>query len=73
MVPPTGNQRIFYQYVRDAILFRRPAPVPQRDAIAVMAFLDASFESEAESRTLPLLLIEGGACGMGVIWFVSLR
>jgi predicted dehydrogenase len=59
MVSPVGNQRIFYECVRDAILFGKPAPISLRDAIAVMAILEASFQSEVEGRTLPIPLTEG--------------
>jgi predicted dehydrogenase len=59
IVSPVGNQRTFYECVRDAILFGKPAPVSLRDAIAVMAILEASFQSEIEGRTLPIPLTEG--------------
>jgi hypothetical protein len=49
----------FYECVRDAILFGKPAPISLRDAIAVMAILEASFQSEVEGRTLPIPLTEG--------------
>ena len=50
--------RIFYERVRDAILFRQPAPVSLRDATTVKAILETSFQSEAEGRILPIPLTE---------------
>ena len=55
---PTGNQLLFYAAVRDAILLGTPPPVSQRDAIAVMAILEASFQSANEKRTLPIPLTD---------------
>jgi predicted dehydrogenase len=53
---PTGNQRMYYIGIRDAILHGQPPPVPLRDAIAVMAILETSFESGALGRVLELPL-----------------
>jgi predicted dehydrogenase len=59
MFSPAGNQRLFYVSVRDAILCGKPTPVSLRDAIAVMAILEASFQSGVEGRVLPIPLTEG--------------
>jgi predicted dehydrogenase len=56
MASPTGSQRLFYISLRDAILSGKPVPVSPRDAIAVMAILEASIQSGAEDRTLPIPL-----------------
>ena len=37
---PVGNQRMFYVGIRDAILGEQPAPIPAKDAVAVMAILE---------------------------------
>jgi predicted dehydrogenase len=58
MASPTGNQRLFYISLRDAILCGKPLPVSPRDAITVMAILEASIQSGAEARTLPIPLNE---------------
>jgi len=58
MASPTGSQRLFYVSLRDAILCGKPLPVSPRDAIAVMAILEASIQSGAEARTLPIPLNE---------------
>lgn len=47
---PAGNQRMYYVGVRDAILEDQPPPIPARDAIAVMAILEASFESGSRGQ-----------------------
>ncbi len=56
MQAPVGNQREFYIGMRDAVVCAGPAPVPAKDAVAVMAVLEASFESGAKSQVLPIPL-----------------
>jgi predicted dehydrogenase len=55
---PTGNQRLFYVALRDSILYGKPLPVSLRDAIAVMAILETSFQSSVEGKTLQIPLSE---------------
>jgi predicted dehydrogenase len=56
---PAGNQRMYYVGVRDAILEDQPPPIPARDAIAVMAILEASFESGSRGQVQPIPLNPG--------------
>ena len=56
---PPGNERLFYAAVRDAILHGTPPPIPARDAVAVMAILETSFQSGAEGKVLLLPLTPG--------------
>jgi predicted dehydrogenase len=56
---PVGNQSLYYAGIRDAILGGQPAPIPAKDAVAVMAILETSFESGARGRVLPLPLTPG--------------
>lgn len=53
---PRGDQRQYYLGIRDAILAQRPASISARDAVAVMAILETSFESGARGEVLPLPL-----------------
>ena len=53
---PVGDQRPYYAGVRDAILQGRPAPISGEHGVAVMAILEASFESGAKGQTLPVPL-----------------
>ena len=53
---PAGNQREYYVGIRDAILGRRPVPVPLKYAIAGMAILETSFESGVRGQKLPIPL-----------------
>jgi predicted dehydrogenase len=53
---PKGGQLTYYMEIRDAILRKQPASIPARDAVAVMAILETSFESGARGQTLPLPL-----------------
>ena len=53
---PVGDQRPYYAGVRDAILEGRPAPISGEHGVAVMAILEASFESGREGKTLPIPL-----------------
>jgi predicted dehydrogenase len=53
---PVGDQRPYYAGVREAILEGRPAPISGEHGVAVMAVLEASFESSACGRTLPIPL-----------------
>ena len=53
---PAGCGQLYYAGVRDAILNDQPAPIPAKDAVAVMAVLEASFESGKQGRTLPIPL-----------------
>jgi len=54
-VPP-GDQRLFFAAVRDAILHGTPPPVTPREAVAVMAILETSFQSGASGEVLPIPL-----------------
>jgi predicted dehydrogenase len=53
---PVGDQRPYYAGVRDAILEGRPAPISGEHGAAVMAILEASFESGVRGQTLPIPL-----------------
>jgi predicted dehydrogenase len=55
---PSGNQRMYYVGIRDAILKQQPAPVSSTDSLAVMAILETSFKSGAEGKVLSLPLTE---------------
>jgi predicted dehydrogenase len=55
---PAGDQRGYYAGVRDAILSGQPAPISGEHGVAVMAILEASFQSGAEGRVLPIPLTE---------------
>ena len=56
MAAPRGNQREYYVDIRDAIRDGRPPLITSKDAVAVMAVLETSFQSGAEGRVLPLPL-----------------
>ena len=51
---PGGNQRDFYVAIREALRGRGPNPVPARQAVAVMAVLETTFESARRGLTLPV-------------------
>jgi len=51
---PVGDESLFYSEVRDALLGKGQNPVPPIQALAVMAVLERSFESEAKGQTLAL-------------------
>lgn len=53
---PRGDQRGFYAAMRDAVRGEGAPPVSVRDAVAVMAVLEASFASGAQGRVLPVAL-----------------
>jgi predicted dehydrogenase len=53
---PVGDQRAYYEGVRDAILAGTPAPITGEHGVAVMAVLEATFASSAEGRTMPIAL-----------------
>ena len=53
---PVGDQRPYYAGVRDAILEGRPAPISGEHGVAVMAVLEASFESGKRGQVLPIPL-----------------
>ncbi len=53
---PVGDQRPYYAGVRNAILERRPAPISGEHGVAVMAVLEASFESGRLGQVLPIPL-----------------
>lgn len=55
---PRGDQRQFYAAMRDAIRGEGAPPVSVRDAVAVMAVLEASFASGKQGRVLPLQLTD---------------
>lgn len=55
---PAGRQRDYFIGIRDAILGRAPVPVPLKYAIAGMAILETSFESDARGQVLPVPLTE---------------
>ncbi|MBS1798697.1 MAG: oxidoreductase [Acidobacteria bacterium] len=58
MASPRANQLGYYIAIRDAILNGEPLPVTARDAVATMAILEASFQSGAEGKVLPIPLTE---------------
>jgi predicted dehydrogenase len=58
VMAPMGNQRMYYVGIRDAILRGERPPVTSRDALATMAILEASFDSSALGRVLPIPLTE---------------
>jgi predicted dehydrogenase len=58
VMPPAGNQRMYYVAIRDAVTERQALPVLTRDAIAGMAILQASFESGRTGRVTPIPLSE---------------
>jgi hypothetical protein len=51
-----GNQIGYYIGIRDAILKKHAPPVEAKDALAVMAILETTFESGAVGKTLPVPL-----------------
>jgi len=53
---PVGDQRPYYAGVRDAILEGRLAPISGEHGVAVMAILEASFESGRRGQVLPIPL-----------------
>jgi len=53
---PRGNQKGYYEGVRDAILSGSPLPVTARDAVTTMAILEASFQSAKEGKVLSIPL-----------------
>jgi predicted dehydrogenase len=53
---PIGDQRPYYAGVRDAILEGHAAPISGEHGVAVMAILEASFESAARGQVLPIPL-----------------
>jgi predicted dehydrogenase len=53
---PVGCQQLYYAGVRDAILGAHAAEISARDAVAVMAVLEASFESGLRGQVLPIPL-----------------
>jgi predicted dehydrogenase len=53
---PSGCGPMYYSGVRDAILTGQSAPIPAKDAVAVMAVLEASFESGKQGKTLQIPL-----------------
>jgi predicted dehydrogenase len=53
---PKGDQRLYYVDIRDAIKNQRSPLITAKDAVAVMAILETSFQSDAEGRVLPLPL-----------------
>ena len=55
---PRGNQKGYYEGVRDAILHGTPLPITTRDAVTTMAILEASFQSGREGRVLPIPLTD---------------
>jgi predicted dehydrogenase len=53
---PRGNQRMYYVGIRDAILGKQAPPITAKDAVAVMAILETSFQSGTRGQVLPLPL-----------------
>jgi predicted dehydrogenase len=53
---PVGDQRPYYEGVRDAIRQAKPAPIPGEHGVAVMAVLEASFESGSRGCPVPIPL-----------------
>lgn len=56
VLPPRGDQRGFYAAMRDAVRSESVPPVSVRDAVTVMAVLEASFASGMQGKVLPILL-----------------
>ncbi|MEO8779836.1 MAG: oxidoreductase [Rhodanobacter sp.] len=61
--PPVGDYRHYYAGIRDAIADRAPNPVSPRQALAVMAVLDAAITSNHERREVALPLTEAERAG----------
>lgn len=55
---PRGLQQGFYEGLRDAILTGQTPQLSGREAIAVMAILEATFESARQGRTLSIPLTD---------------
>jgi predicted dehydrogenase len=55
---PRANQLGYYVGIRDAILNGEAMPVTARDAVATMAILEASFQSGADGKVLPIPLTD---------------
>lgn len=55
---PAANQSLYYKGIRDSILAGTGAEISGRDAVAVMAVLETSFQSGAEGRVLPVPLTD---------------
>lgn len=53
---PRANQLGYYLDIRDAILHGRSSPVSIRDAVTTMAILEASVQSGARGKVLPIPL-----------------
>jgi predicted dehydrogenase len=53
---PRGLQQGYYEEIRDAIRTGKAPRLTGKDAIAVMAILETTFESARQGRTLPLPL-----------------
>jgi predicted dehydrogenase len=53
---PAGNQRMYYVGIRDSILRGVSPPISARDAVTVMAILEASFESAARGAVVSIQL-----------------
>ncbi len=63
---PQGDQRQYYSGIRDALRGQGPNPVPPAQAIAVMAVLEAAFESSAKGQWVSLPLTEQERAAYGV-------
>lgn len=55
---PAGDQRRFYAGLRDAIRGTAANPVPPVQALAVMAVIEAAFDSARDGRAMPLPLTD---------------
>jgi hypothetical protein len=49
---------MYYVDIRDAIKNQQPPLIAAKDAVAVMAILETSFQSGAQGRVLPLPLTQ---------------
>lgn len=56
LTTPRGDQSRYYAAFRDAVLDRGAAPVTPRQAITVMAVIEAAMQSAAEHRAVALAL-----------------
>jgi predicted dehydrogenase len=65
---PAGDQRRFNAGLRDAIRGTAANPVPPVQALAVMAVIEAAFDSAREGRTVPLALTDAELTGWAASW-----
>ena len=56
IIAPRGHQQTYYAEIRDALLHKQPPSLSARDAIAVMAILETTFQAATTGTVLPLPL-----------------